>query len=108
MSRPFFSILIANKTEQADPYYWETGGNANLDWWGKVRHNLHFGGVKAIAAAESIGEVSNQFSDDVAENALLARVWRCSKSRGSGQEFFKSHGPGLFHASQNRRVAAAQ
>ncbi|CAM9478431.1 unnamed protein product [Laminaria digitata] len=45
------------EAEPADPYYWEEGGDANLDWWGKVRHNLHFGGVKAIAGAESIGEV---------------------------------------------------
>lgn len=47
-------------TGQADPYYWEEGGDANLDWWGKIRHNLHFGGVKTIAGAESVGEVRKQ------------------------------------------------
>eukprot|EP00904_Undaria_pinnatifida_P000878 jgi/Undpi1/10791/HiC_scaffold_29.g13239.m1 len=50
-------VVPGEEAEPADPYYWEEGGDPNLDWWGKIRHNLHFGGVKAIAGAESIGEV---------------------------------------------------
>lgn len=48
-----------------------------MDWWGKIRHNLHFGGVKAIAGAESVGEVSNQFADTVSSltAALLAALF---------------------------------
>ncbi|CAM9139437.1 unnamed protein product [Ectocarpus sp. 12 AP-2014] len=42
---------------QVEPYFWEEGGNPNVDWWAKVRHSLHFGGVKAVAGAEAIGEV---------------------------------------------------
>lgn len=42
---------------QVEPYYWEEGGNPNVDWWAKVRHSLHFGGVKAVEGAEAIGEV---------------------------------------------------
>lgn len=49
--------VVGEEAEPTDPYYWEEGGDANLDWWGKIRHNLHFGGVKAIAGAESVGEV---------------------------------------------------
>lgn len=29
-----------------------------MDWWGKVRHVFFFGGIKAIAGAEAVGEVS--------------------------------------------------
>eukprot|EP00752_Nemacystus_decipiens_P005492 g4972.t1 len=43
--------------EPVEPYYWEEGGNPNVDWWAKVRHSLHFGGVKAVEGAEAIGEV---------------------------------------------------
>lgn len=42
---------------QVEPYYWEEGGNPNVDWWAKVRHSLHFGGLKAVEGAEAIGEV---------------------------------------------------
>lgn len=56
----FYHYLLFTVAEQTDPYYWEEGGDANLDWWGKIRHNLHFGGVKAIAGAESVGEVRKQ------------------------------------------------
>lgn len=28
-----------------------------MDFWGKIRHQLHFGGVKALGGAEAIGEV---------------------------------------------------
>ncbi|CAN0336194.1 unnamed protein product [Pylaiella littoralis] len=45
------------ETEPVEPYFWEEGGNPNVDWWAKVRHSLHFGGVKAVVGAEAIGEV---------------------------------------------------
>lgn len=43
---------------QAEPYYWEEGGNPHVDWWAKVRHAMHFGSIKAIAGAEAVGEVT--------------------------------------------------
>eukprot|EP00903_Cladosiphon_okamuranus_P007980 g7702.t1 len=43
--------------EPVEPYYWEEGGNPNVDWWAKIRHSLHFGGVKAVEGAEAVGEV---------------------------------------------------
>lgn len=43
---------------QAEPYFWEEGGNPNIDWWAKVKHTVHFGSIKAIAGAEAVGEVS--------------------------------------------------
>ena len=68
-----------------------------MDWWGKIRHNLHFGGVKAIAGAESIGEVSYQdlllrrFSRVMARPADWAgRVFQKLAVRvGSGQDVFE-------------------
>ncbi|CAM9485003.1 unnamed protein product [Scytosiphon promiscuus] len=46
--------------QPVEPYFWEEGGNPSVDWWAKVRHSLHFGGVKAIAGAEAIGEASTE------------------------------------------------
>lgn len=47
---------------QAEPYFWEEGGNPNADWWAKVRHAVHFGSIKAIAGAEAVGEVNTSLS----------------------------------------------
>lgn len=59
---------------QVEPYYWEEGGNPNVDWWAKVRHSLHFGGVKAVAGAEAIGEVSDVLTRP--KSLYIARVGR--------------------------------
>lgn len=60
-----------NSTPQVEPYYWEEGGNPNVDWWAKVRHSLHFGGVKAVEGAEAIGEVRGEGSCCCADQPRL-------------------------------------
>lgn len=60
---------------QVDPYYWEEGGDPNVDWWAKIRHTLHFGGVKAIEGAEAVGEVRAQ------SGSSLARLFYFSTSK---------------------------
>lgn len=61
---PFIIALLNNRCQRThqveEPYFWEEGGDPNVDWWAKVRQSFHFGGVKALAGAESIGEVSSR------------------------------------------------
>ena len=54
-----------------------------MDWWAKVRHSLHFGGVKAVEGAEAIGEVRGRPCADLkAGETSVAYVMAAANLQG--------------------------
>lgn len=61
-----------------------------MDWWAKVRHSLHFGGVKAVEGAEAIGEVSGRACADLTRRHLGC-LWRALASVNISTDAYRPH-----------------